>query len=280
MLFYILCALAAVLAGAVCALTGAFAGLAWLWLLPVLAAAFLLGLLLLAFGFLALACALVDQDKPQERDSGFYRCLAHVYIDAVIRAIGLRLVTDGLEQLPAEGRFLLVCNHQHDIDPALLLHVFPRRGLTFISKRENRTMPIVGRVMHKLRCPLLNRENDREALKTILQAVRLLQEDQASVAVFPEGYVSKDCKLHRFRGGVFKIAQRAQVPIVVCTLRDTRAVVPNLLHLRRSRVELHLVGVIPAGELAGRRAMDIADQVYSMMLADLGPEYIPPQPEN
>ena len=61
-------------------------------------------------------------------------------------------------------------------------------------------------------CQLINRENDREALKTILKCIQMIREDQVSVAVFPEGYTSRDGKLHHFRSGVFKSPPRPRCP--------------------------------------------------------------------
>ena len=48
-------------------------------LTPVLFIAFSLGLLLLSVGYLWLICAFVDQDKPREEDSPFYRRMMHLY---------------------------------------------------------------------------------------------------------------------------------------------------------------------------------------------------------
>lgn len=141
-------------------------------------------------------------------------------------------------------------------------------------------MFLVGKLMHKLQCQLINRENDREALKTILKCVQILKEDKASVAVFPEGYTSVDGLLHPFRCGVFKIAQKANVPIVVCTLQNTQHVFHNAKRLRPTDVELHLLGVIPAEELKGVTAISIGKRVHDMMAADLGPENVLPDTEN
>ena len=135
-------------------------------------------------------------------------------------------------------------------------------------------MFLVGKLMHKLLCQLINRENDREALKTILKCIQILKDNKASIAVFPEGYTSRDHKFHGFRPGVFKIAQKAQVPIVVCTLRNTRPIVHNGLRLKPTNVELKLLEVIPAESLKGRTAVDISEQVYKIMADDLGPDLI------
>jgi 1-acyl-sn-glycerol-3-phosphate acyltransferase len=140
-------------------------------------------------------------------------------------------------------------------------------------------MFLVGKFLHKMLGQPINRENDREALKTILNCIRLLDEDKASVAVFPEGGIRGGHVLHPLRHGVFKIALRAKVPIVVCTLRGTHTVLGKALKLQPSQVELHLVGVIPAEELEGKTAVQVGEQVYEMMARDLGPELVLPRTE-
>lgn len=242
-------------------------------MVPGLFLAYGLGLLVCAFVFLCVLCALVDQSKPREHDSKFYRCVMHLYIEALIQLVGLKVHTAGLEKTPKEGRFLLVCNHQNESDPGILLHYFKKSQLAFISKQENHDMFAVGKFMHMTMCQLMNRENDREALKTILRCIQLIKDDETSVAVFPEGGIKEKDKLSHFRSGVFKIAQKANVPIVVCTLKGTSEVFRNIANFRRSEVTLHLVDVIPAEALKGRTTVDIAQQVYDMMLADLGEEY-------
>jgi 1-acyl-sn-glycerol-3-phosphate acyltransferase len=275
MLLGVIFILTAASALGICFAAGAFETLMWLWLLPVsLAVGFLL-FLAAAFGFLVLVCAFVDPDKPREKDSRFFRTLAKWYIAAIIPLAGLKVHTRGLEKTPKQGRFLLVCNHLHEIDPAILLHYFSKSQLAFISKQENHDMFLVGKVMPMLLCPLINRENDREALKTILRCISLLKEDKVSVGVFPEGYIHKEKrKLQHFRPGVFKIAQKANVPIVVCTLRDTHKVLGRLLKGKRSEIHLHLLDVIPAEHVKALSTVELAQEVYEMMAKDLGPENV------
>jgi len=244
-----------------------------LWLLPVFFVGFYLVLLLIAVAFLWVCCAAVDMDKPQEEDSPFYRRLMYPYIEALISLVGVRLHTRGLEKTPQEGRFLLVCNHLFIADPGILLHCFKKSQLAFVTKKENQSLPIVAPIMHKILCQPIDRENDRAALKTILKCISLIKEDKCSMAVFPEGYTSKDGKLHHFRPGVFKIAQKANVPIVVCTIQNTRPIFRNLGKLKRTDVELHLVEVIPPEEIKGLSTVEVSDRVYACMIADLGEEF-------
>ena len=266
---------------ALCCLGGGFGDLGWLWQLPVgVLGGFLLGAGL-AFAFLVTVCALIDPDKPREEDCPWFRRMILWYIDAVITILPIRVRTQGLEKIPAQGRFLLVCNHLDNIDPASILRAFPKSQLSFVAKREASQMFLVGKVLPKLLCPLINRENDREALKTILRCIQLLKEDKVSIGIFPEGYIHKKRKLQHFRPGVFKIAQKAGVPIVVCTIRNTQNVIKDLRKGRPSAVDLHLLDVIPVEQIQDRTTVEVAERIYAMMAADLGPENIlTPEEEN
>ena len=274
MILGIMAILSVLSGGAVCAATGAFAGSSWLWMLPAGAAGAFLLMALAFFLFLLICCALVDIQKPQETDSPFYRRLTYFTAKLALEILQVRMHVRGMENVPTDGRILMVSNHLNDMDPVVLMYHFRKKQLAFISKRENSTMFVVGKLMHRTMCQMINRENDREALKTILTCIQILKEDKASVAVFPEGGIlSYDGKLHHFRPGVFKIAQKANVPIVVCVLKGTNVVVKNIKRLKPTYVEMHLLDVIPVEELTGRNTVQLGERIRTMMIADLGEEW-------
>lgn len=274
MVRYIALALALLAALLICAGVGGFANLQWLWILPLSFLGCFLTLAAAVFLTLCFASALVDTEKPQKKDNPFYRMLIYLTADLAIWILRVRLHTTGLEKAPKNGRFLLVCNHLALVDPVMLLASLKKSQLAFIAKRESKTMFLVGKLMHKIMCQFINRENDREALKTIIACIRLIQEDRVSVGVFPEGRITGDDLLHPFRSGVFKIAQKANVPIVVCTLQNTQNVFRNAKKLKPTDVQLHLVGVVQPEEFEGLTTVDIADRVHAMMAEDLGPDLV------
>ena len=277
MLIYTVIAVSAISAGFICFGTEAFASLVWLWMLPVSFLGCLLGLSLVIFLLVWLLSVIIRLDKPQEKDSPFYRWLLNTLAKAAMVLLRMRVHTRGMEMTPKDGRFLLVCNHLNNLDPVTLLAYFSKSQLAFISKRENNRLFIAGKLMHKIMCQPINRENDREAMKTILKCIELLKRDEVSIGVFPEGYTSMDEKLHPFRHGVFKIAQKAQVPIVVCTLQNTQKVFRNAVRLKPTDVHLHLLAVIPPEEIKGVTAVDVGERAYRMMVEDLGPENVLPR---
>ena len=116
MLLTCLTILSAVASALICVLGGVS-----FWWLPLLLIGCFLGGLAVAFGFLWLMCAFVDFDKPQEHDSKFYRFLAKIYIEALVPLVRVHIHKRGLEKLPKEGPYMMVCNHQSIADPVLLL---------------------------------------------------------------------------------------------------------------------------------------------------------------
>lgn len=261
--------LAALGALGVCFWLDGFASLAFLWQLPLLFGGFWLALVLLAFLFLALWCLPISMKQPVEEDSKTARRILYLYEELALTLLQVKIHTTGLEKLPREGRFLLVCNHLSLLDP-LILHIHTKESqLAFISKRENDRLILVNKLMHKTLCQPINRENDREALKTILKCVDILKTDRASIAVFPEGYTSRTGHLQPFRNGVFKIAQKAKVPIVVCTLRGAAPIFHNAARLRRTHVFLDLLEVVPTSQLQGT-TKQIGDHIYAAMAQNLG----------
>ena len=185
MLLGIISALSAMAAFLICMFTDAFYGFSWLWVLPLGFFGTFVALIILWFLLLLIMGALVDVKKPQKKDNRFYRLVIHWTADALVTLLRVKITAKGTEKLPKDGRFLLVCNHLNDVDPVVLMTVFRKSQLAFISKRENDEKFLIGPFLHRILCQPINRENDREALKTILKCVELLKEDQVSVGVFP-----------------------------------------------------------------------------------------------
>ena len=161
--------LAAILSAVICVWIDSFAKVSWLWLFPLGWLGSFLGILLLAFAFVLILCAFVDLDKVQEKDNKLYRAVTYMIADAAHTVLQVRVHAEGLEKVPTDGRVLLVCNHLDNSDPVILYHQLKKKQkLAFIAKREAGSMFVVGKLMHKMLCQRINRENDREALKTIL----------------------------------------------------------------------------------------------------------------
>ena len=275
MVIGIIAAFAAIFSAVICGLGGGFENLGWLWMLPVGWLGSFLGVILLAFLTVLVMCAFVDLEKEETEDNRFYRWMLYMIADAAHTVLQVKVHTEGLEQIPNHGRVMLVCNHLDNVDPVIIMHqVKKMQTLAFIAKRETATMFVVGKFMHKILCQRINRENDREALKTILKCIDILKQDKASIAVFPEGGIRGGNVLHPFRHGVFKIALRTKVPVVVCTLWGTQNIMHNGLRLRPTNVDFHVLGVVQPETYEDMTAVELGHLVHGMMAKDLGPDRV------
>ena len=275
MVIRIIAILSAAFSALLCAFTGGFDGLGWLWMLPAGWLGGFLGILLLAFLLVLVMCAFVDLEKEESKDNRFYRTMLYLIADAAHTVLQVRVHAEGLEKIPNDGRVLLVCNHLDNVDPVIIMHqVKKKQTLAFIAKREAGSMFVVGKFMHKILCQRINRENDREALKTILKCIDIIKKDKASIAVFPEGGIKGGNVLHPFRHGVFKIALRTHVPVVVCTLWGTQNVFHNGLRLKPTDVDFHVLGVVQPDIYKDMTAVELGHLVHDMMAKDLGPDRV------
>ena len=230
-----------------CALTYAASGfvtLAAVWQVPVFFLGSFLALVLLFLLVVLISCLFVDPKKLLEKPSGYFRFLLNEFCRMALALGGVHVNVTGLEKVPREGRFLLVSNHRFAFDPIVFYAVMPWAELAFLSKKENFSIFVVAQIMREVLCLPVDRDNDRESLKSILKAIQFIRDDKASIAVFPEGRTNRTSDpLLPYRNGAFKIAQKAGVPVVVCALTNTKAILKNMFR-RRTDVYLDVLSVI------------------------------------
>ena len=236
------------------------------WLVPVLIIAFFLGIIilqLLLFLGMILCC---DLNKPIDKVEKLFRFLLKASLPVIVKAALVKIDKKGFDrELPRDTRMLFVCNHRHDFDPVIIVSAFPDEDIGFIGKKEiYTTRPIIARAMHLMRSLPIDRENDREAAKTVVSAIKIIKEDKASIALFPEGYTSLSGELLPFRNGSFKIATKAGVPIVVCALYDTK-VLPKRIFRRPSRVEIRLLDIIYPEQYEGMNTQELGEIIHKQM---------------
>lgn len=251
-----------------CILTWLSCGFAsWnaLWQVPVFSLAGFFALVLLFLLVLLVSCLFVDPKKILDRPSNYFRFLLNEFCRMALTLGGVRVVTTGLDRVPHDSRFLLVSNHKFAFDPIIFYAAMPWADLAFLSKKENFSIFLVAQIMREVLCLPVDRDNDRESLKSILKAISFIKDDKASIAVFPEGKTNKTADtLLPFRNGVFKIAQKANVPIVVCSLVNSRAILKNMFR-KHTDVYLDVVDVIPADALAGKTTIEVGAEIHAIM---------------
>ncbi len=238
------------------------------WLCPLLFLGFVLGFIILHLAVFAIWISAINVKKPAGNRKGFRFIVKHT-IPLLLQLARVKVNAEGIEKVPSNGRILFVSNHQFDYDPIIMLSVFPDHEIGFIGKKEiYTTMPFIAKAMHGIHCLPIDRENNREAAKTIIEASKLLKNDVASVGVFPEGYCSKDCEILPIRNGSLKIAYRAEVPIVVCVLNNTREI-PKRMFRRKTEIDFKVVKVILYEEFKDKTTVELGNEIYNDFKTEL-----------
>ncbi len=241
-------------------------GYSW-WLVPLLFVGFFLGFIVLHIAFLLVSIAVINPKSDREKGSRFYRFIVKISLPMVLTLARVKINVTGLDacDIPTDRRMLFVCNHQFDFDPLIMMAVFINQKIGFIGKKEIfEKMKLVGKIMHKLHGLSIDRENDREAAKTVIEAIRIIKNDKASIGVFPEGYTSKNCELLPFRNGVFKIALKTNAPIVVCAINNTRQIPKNMFR-RKTEISFKIAEVVYPEQYEGMNTAELSDMVHEIM---------------
>ncbi len=241
-------------------------GYSW-WLAPILYLVFFFGMVLIQIGLMFLVFALVSPNSTSKRATKFYRFMVKYTLPLIIWLAKVKINVTGMDpdDIPKNQKMLFVCNHQHDFDPAVIFSVFPDSEIGFIGKKDIiKKLPFIAKIMRLLNGLFIDRENDRAAAKTIIEATRILKEQKASIGLFPEGYTSKTCELLPFRNGAFKIALKSKVPIVVCVINNTRAIPKRMCRLT-TKVDFKIVDVIYPAQYEGMNTAELSDMIHEKM---------------
>lgn len=227
-------------------------------------------ILILFWGFLQywlllfVSSCLVDPNKFYDKHSGYYRWLLVSSTWWLIFVGRVRFHTTGLEKIPRDQRFLLVCNHRSKLDPITTWFLLQDFDLAFISKEANFHVPCWGRLIRRCCFLAIDRDNPRQAMKTVEKAANLIKDDQCSIAVYPEGTRNFKGGLLPFHNGIFKIAQKANVPVVICGIKGAEQM-PKNFPLHGTDIYFDVLDVMSAEQVKSMRCNDIGEHTRILM---------------
>lgn len=136
---------------------------------------------------------------------------------------GAKATIIGKENLPEET-CLYVSNHRSIVDIALL-YPLCKHPTGFISKKSMGKIPSFRTWLLTLHGLLLDREDPRQGMKVILQAIENVKAG-ICMCIFPEGTRKRteEGPLLPFHDGSFKIATKTGCPIIPIAINNSSAV--------------------------------------------------------
>ena len=174
----------------------------------------------LAAGVLAtLAGALVVRLRgPGRADSAVTDRVVRWWAAVWLRAAGARVVVHGLEHVEPGTTYVVVSNHQSNLDPMAYLQALPL-SLRVLAMRELFQIVLLGRAMRTI--GMIEVDRGSPDFRRIDDAAARSLAAGHSLLVYPEGRASPDGTIGDFKDGAFIVAVANQVPVLPVTIQGT-----------------------------------------------------------
>lgn len=200
--------------------------------------------------------------KGQEAADKYAHETAYLWAKYTIKTIGIELEVEGAENIPKKP-CLFIGNHTSILDIPIMFYTIDRL-VGFVAKKEVLKAPVLGTWLERGHCIPLDRDNPREAIKTINHGVELLKKGY-SLAIFPEGTRSKDGNLGEFKKGSLKLATKSKVPIVPVAIDKAYTSFEKDNKFKPSKVKVTFGKAINTSELSKEEEKNLNENVRSVI---------------
>ncbi|MDD5944093.1 MAG: lysophospholipid acyltransferase family protein [Clostridia bacterium] len=176
---------------------------------------------------------------------------------------GSEVIVEGAENIPQEGNFVLIANHQSMIDIFAIM-VSLGRPVAFIAKEELKKVPILNNWMRAVGCVFMNRSDLKESLKALIEGIRKVKAGD-SMCIFPEG-TRTDGPMLEFKGGSFKLATKSGAPILPLTIDGShRMLEDNHFWITKETIKLTYHPVIQTKGMSKEEQNELPSRVQDII---------------
>ena len=155
----------------------------------------------------------------------------------------------GLDNVPDEGAAVMVCNHVSYVD-ALIIAGCVRRPIRFVMYYKIYNLPILNFVFRTAGAISIAGKNENpELMEKAFSEIEQALKQGDLVCIFPEGKLTYNGKMNKFRPGVERILQTTPVPVIPMALnglwgsvfsRNSSNIILRILKGIRSSVEIKI----------------------------------------
>lgn len=181
--------------------------------------------------------------------------------------LGVRPKMHGLEKIPKNTPIVIYANHQSYLDMFIFYTVLKEFPHATMYKKVIETYPLASGMAKALGGLSIEREDDRQALKVILKIINEVKKG-VNFLIFPEGTRSKGTRLHPYKAGSFKVAQKAEVPAVILAIDGAYRLKMSIPFLP-TRIYLNVVDVMVPEEWKDKNTQEMASYAQMMVEQDI-----------
>ncbi len=128
--------------------------------------------------------------------------------------LNMKIEVEGIENVPLNDRIVVYANHKSYTDAFVLMQVFPR-PLTLTPKKSVLKIPLLRAWLKAYDVFPINRDNPRETLKDLENAVDVVKNNQ-TILLFPEGTIKNRLNEHveNVKAGAFRLVKSAEAGLL------------------------------------------------------------------
>ena len=143
------------------------------------------------------------------------RFLAWIVVNTIYR-----VRPSGVENIPDKGPAVVVCNHVSYMDP-ILLSASVRRPMRFVMYYRIFQLPLLSFVFKQAKAiPIASAKEDEQLMNEAFEKVDAELAAGNIVCIFPEGGITHDGDIQRFRPGIERVIANRPVPVVPVALQN------------------------------------------------------------
>ncbi|SIS85423.1 lysophospholipid acyltransferase family protein [Neptunomonas antarctica] len=162
--------------------------------------------------FYSVLCVVVARPLPFRQRFKFVTQINYFYIAWLRICCGVKLQVEGLENLPKEGAYVAISNHQSEWETIYFQILI--RPQCIVLKKEILKMPFFGWAMGLLDPIALDRSQKRGALKALLSEGKDRLGRGIPIVIFPQGTRLAVGERGKFNKGGAMLAVSSEVPVV------------------------------------------------------------------
>ena len=184
---------------------------------------------------------------------------------------GVKVQVEGLDNINPKQAYVFAANHQSQFDIFTLLGHLPTQ-FRWLAKKELFRIPILGAAMKSAGYIPIDRNNRKEAFKSIDLAANRVREG-TSVVIFPEGTRSLDGKLQSFKKGGFHLAIKSKRPIVPVSISGAFSILPKKgFRVRPQLVKVSIGEPVPTADITPQSRDWLISEIRRRIQENLPPE--------
>lgn len=143
------------------------------------------------------------------------RFLAWIVVNTIYR-----VRPRGIENIPDKGPAIVACNHVSYMDP-ILLAASIRRPMRFVMYYKIFQLPLLRFFFRQLKAiPIASAKEDEQLMNEAFEQVEAELAAGNIVCIFPEGGITRDGEIQRFRRGIERVIANRPVPVVPVALQN------------------------------------------------------------